>query len=196
MLRFDIERTQQALQYLVDSSYAGRHITKLRAAVARPRALPFRDECEVLNELLVVGRQSLCAMEKLIEVAEFKRSTRGSYQREFMARKRERERKIVRIESLLSEKTLSLDERMLIITKQHAAWNHEKEAFLREQSPAGWKERNKAISDFWAKKDRELDQKLRALEHPEVHRKTPTYRHWAAPKTLLGEKLASALNRR
>lgn len=196
MLSFSVERTQQALQYLVDSPYAVRHINKLRVAVDKPRAMPFRAECETLNELLVVGRQSRSAMEKLIEIAEFKRSTRGTYQREFMAKKRERERKVIRIECLIADRTLSLDERVLALNRQYEVWGQERESFLRKRAPTSWKSRNKAISDFWMFRDRELDQKIVTLEQRhEIRRKVPAT-FWAHPQTVMGQKLVEALSKR
>ena len=73
MIKFDVARARQAVQYLVDTNYFSHHLRKLRSTVEKPRALPFKGEAEVLNELLLIGRQNLDAMEKLVALAEFKR---------------------------------------------------------------------------------------------------------------------------
>jgi hypothetical protein len=100
MLRYDIERARTAVQYLVDSPYFKHHVKRLRNVVSRPRALPFDGDSETLNELLVLGRQNLEAMENLISVAEFKRGAKGSYMSGFMRAKRERDRKLILIEEV------------------------------------------------------------------------------------------------
>lgn len=194
-MEYNLDRARQALQFLVDSPYGARHIDRIKSLVQKPRAVPFRDEAEVLNELLVVGRQSPEALIKLIDVAEFKRRTRGSYQREFMATKRLRERKVIQLECLLRERTLSLDERNLLLQKQHQQWNAEKASFLSGHGELEWAERNKVIREFWSKVDAELDRKLEIARRQErvVHRKTVVHPGWFKPAGQLGEKLLSAL---
>ena len=195
-ISYDVRRTQQALQYLVDSPYGMRHITKLKAMVDKPRALPFREECEPLNELLVIGRQNRDALEKLIDVVQYKRSSRGSYQREFMATKRARERKVIQLECLLRGKNLTLDERNLVLKQYYETWRSMKEEMIATREPASWAEKNELIAEFWAEVDAGLDKKLARAREQE--QRTATRRHvvhaaWQNPKTVLGQKLAEKL---
>lgn len=193
-LQYDVKRTQQALQFLVDSPYGVRHINRLKALVPKPRALPFKAEAEPLNELLVIGRQNWDAFVKLLDVVQFKRRSRGSYQREFMAAKRLRERNVIQLECLLREKNLSLDERAQVLSEQYQKWTMEKQAYLAAYADAEWLERNAAIREFWANVDQDLERKLRIArdrEERNVRRKQEVH-VWSHPKSQLGEKLAQA----
>lgn len=195
-MEYNLVRAREAVQFLVDSPYGTRHIARIKSLVDKPRSTPFRDEAETLNELLVIGRQSKEALLKLIDVAEFKRRTRGSYQREFMATKRQRERKVLQIEGFVQNRTLSLDERVLALQQQYQRWNTEKTAFLATRTPLEWASRNKAIGEFWAKVDAELDRKIilaREQEERVVHRKKVIHQSWLKPAGQLGEKLFDAL---
>lgn len=196
-LQFDVERTQKALQFLVDSPYGVRHINRIKSLVPKPRALPFREEAEPLNELLVIGRQSTQALEKLVDVVLFKRRTRGGYQREFMAAKRLRERKVIQLECLVQEKNLSLDERQHVLTAQYQRWAQEKAAYLGQYGDMEWMERNAAIKEFWSRVDKDLERKLRFArerEEQSVRRKQEVH-VWSRPRGVLGEKLLGALER-
>jgi hypothetical protein len=167
MLSYNPERVREAVQYLVDTSYFQHHLRKIRSNLPKPRAMPFKGETEVLNELLVVGRQSAKALENLIELAEFKRQdSKGNYQARFMAAKRERERKIIALEQILQKKRLSLDERRAAIIKHSEQFKQDKEAHIQTSQAAyiaefgdepGWKEKQQFIKEFWALKDMELD---------------------------------------
>lgn len=195
-VRYDVARAQKALQFLVDSPYGMRHIQRIKALVEKPRAMPFQDEADSLNELLVIGRQSREALDKLIDVVEYKRRSRGSYQRDFMATKRARERKVVQLESLLREKNLNLDERMLVLRQYYDKWNVEKDAFVAAREPGSWMERNEVIREFWTSVDENLDKRLAAAREQEariVHRKHVIH-NWGKPQGVLGEKLVEALS--
>lgn len=196
-IRYDVSKTQQALQFLVDSPYGMRHIQRIKALVEKPRTLPFDDEAVVLNELLVIGRQNRDALDKLLDVVEFKRRNRGSYQRDFMATKRARERKVIQLESILRDKSLTLDERMLVLKQYYAQWNKAKEDFIVAREPASWMERNEVIREFWMGIDKELDRKLAAAREQQdrVVTKHQAVRTWfKEPNTLLGQKLKDALH--
>lgn len=198
-LEYDVTRVQQALQFLVDSPYGVRHINRIKAVVAKPRACPFRADAEPLNELLVIGRQSPEALIKLIDVVEYKRRSRGSYQRDFMATKRARERKVIELEARLQGKNLTLDERNLVLQKQYQVWGIEKRDYIDSHAPETWLERNEVIREFWAEADAQLDRKLahaRNQEERVVRRKTVFHRAWGQPTSVLGEKLAGALQSR
>lgn len=182
MLKFDVQRAQEAVQYLVDSSYEKHHVKRLRNVVQRPRSLPFRGEAEVLNELLVVGRQNLRAMENLIAVAEFKRSAKTPYMKAFMQAKRERDRKVVQIEEVTNNRKLTLDERVALLRATHEKWNTERSRHLqgcaqqyREQcgKEPEWAHSNAFIKDFWMHKDMELDVLLRKAKEFASHRHQP-----------------------
>lgn len=157
MIEYNAERVRQAVQFLVDSSYFLHHTRKLRSTVKKKRALPFKDEAECLNELLVVGRQSETAMEALIEVAAFKRPGRNDYQRDFMAAKRRRDRKVLELEEALVGRQLGLDERNAVLHRQYDIWNKEKATMLDKLGEGEWAERNAAIKEFWVAKEKEID---------------------------------------
>jgi hypothetical protein len=192
MIRYNPARARDAVQFIVDSSYAVHHIKKLRTAVARPRSLPFKGEAEVLNELLVIGRQSRVAMENLIAMAEERRDTRNDYQRDYMAAKRQRERKVVQLETLLRGRPLSIDEAAQTIRKQQEVWRRERERAL--AGVTDWHAKNATIADFWRKKDHELEELIAEAQRSVdrvVHRRTVVE---LKPKkeTLLGQKLRAA----
>lgn len=124
---YDSQRALKALQYLIDTPYFPHRVRALRNAVVKPRRMPFKDDAEVLNELLVIGRQSLQSLENLIAVAERKRGTRNDYQREFMATKRRRERMAVRCEENRLSRKLTPNERYQYLAAITAKWNEERD---------------------------------------------------------------------
>lgn len=167
MLQYDQARIKEAVKYLVAAPYFKHHVRKLNSAVSRPRALPFRDDAEVLNELLIVGRQSLQSMNNLIELAEYKRDDRNTYQRKYMADKRKREAKVIAAQERLVRHPLSASERRKVLLAQYDIWNAQKEGHIAEcvkiyvgqfGDEPGWEQRNQFIKDFWIVKDMELDQ--------------------------------------
>lgn len=182
MLKYDVERAQRAVQFLVDSPYTKHHVKRLRSVVKRPRSLPFSGDAEVLNELLVIGRQQYQAMENLIEVADFKRKEKTPYMNAFMAAKRAREKKVVEIEETTLGRKLTLDERLALIRATRDRWNKERELhkdactsqyrahFNREPN---WQQSNQFIKDFWMLKDVELDVLLRKAQQFVSTRATP-----------------------
>lgn len=199
MIEYNAERVRQAVQYLVDSSYFLHHTKKLRSTVKKKRSMPFKDDAECLNELLVVGRQSEPAMEALIEVAAFKRPGRNDYQREFMASKRRRDRKVLELEEALVGRQLGLDERNQVLVRQYDIWNKEKAVMLAQLGEVDWTERNAAIRDFWSKKEAEIDaladEAKKSLAHKPVARKRLVVVE-PEPVGLLGGKLKEALKDR
>ena len=157
MIHYDMKRMRQAVQLLVDTPYFRHHLVKLRSTVLKPRALPYKDKLEVLNELLIVGRQSIEAMENLIQVAEFKRTDRNDYQRVFMANKRKREKKLIALIQARTGQKLSLDERLAALAAYAEAWRAEKEQFLQTLGAMTWEDKNMHTIAFWQLIDDELD---------------------------------------
>lgn len=194
MIEYNEKRAQAAVQFLVDSSYSVHHITKLRSTVTKPRAMPFKDDAECLNELLVIGRQNLKAMENLIELAEFKRGNKASYQREYMAAKRQRDRKVIELEQQLVGRKLTLDQRNALLQKQYVIWHKERDQLLKKFN-GSWVERNALLKDFWATKESEIDQLLaeakQTLDHVVKRKRVVIVER--QPKTVLGAKLKEAL---
>ncbi len=195
MITYDKGRAKQAVQYLVDSSYFRHHVTKLRNTVEKPRAMPFKDDAECLNELLIVGRQNLQAMENLIAVAEYKRGNKNDYQREYMAAKRQRDRKVLLLEELMSGKPVPAELRPKVLVQQYKVWNKERDNAVRADLP--WAERNQAIKQFWDTKERELDELIE-----EARKNGPVKRGpkrvvvvKQQPKTAFAEKLANAIKK-
>jgi hypothetical protein len=166
MIKHDVNRVKQAVQYLVDSSYFKHHVKKLRNAVEKPRSMPFKEDAEVLNELLLVGRQNREAMESLLSLANFKRDDHNEYQRKFMAAKRSREKRVLTIEQTMLGRDYTFEEARAALARHYDVWNQEKEvhvaacrtAYLNQfgEEPS-WQQRNQFIKDFWALKDMELD---------------------------------------
>lgn len=195
MVSFNPGRARDAVQILVDSSYASHHIRRLRSAVLKPRTMPFKAELEALNELLRIGRQNLVAMENLIAIAEYKRDSRTDYQREHMRTKRLRDRKIVRLETLMRGRPLTVDEATSAVRQQYDIWRRERETAIADKLE--WAERNAAIQAFWHRKETELDELLDEAQNTVdrvVHRKQ-VVRVEPKPRGALGEKLAAAMKR-
>lgn len=160
MINYDHSRAKAATQFLVDDSYFAGHVRKLRTFVGKPRALPFKDKAEALNELLVIGRQNLQAMENLISVAEQKRDDRNEYQRKFMAKKRARDRIVIAIQEARLGRKMTLDERKDALISQYKAWEHDKNAELARYPDATWDERNEIKNQFWEQIDAVLPEVL------------------------------------
>lgn len=197
MITYDKSRARRAVQFLVDSSYARHHITKLRNTVGKPRALPFKDEAEPLNELLLVGRQNLQAMENLIAVAEYKRANKNDYQREYMAAKRQRDRKVLELEELMTGQPVPAVHRPKILKQQQAVWTRERDVLLKNNANADWSERNQLIKDFWAAKEAELDALIQEARQNGPVKRTPkrVVVVKQEPKTNFGRALANAVKK-
>jgi hypothetical protein len=205
---YNLQRAKQALEFLTETPYFTHYTKRLKTLLGRPRALPYRDESEPLNELLIIGRQNPQALDNLLNAVQFKRSDRSSYQREYMAAKRGRERKVVQLESLLRGRDLSLDERNEVLLKQYEIWNREKEAFLVERiqqhteqfgEAPDWLSRNTYTKHFWEAKESELDALLqeatRTLAKGAVKRKRLVIVE--KPKdTVMREKMLALLDKR
>lgn len=158
MVQYDVARARKAVQHLVDTSYFSHHLRKLRSSLDKPRSLPFRGEVEFLNELLVVGRQSPEAFENLIKLAEFKRDGgKTSYQRDYMAAKRQRDRKVIKLEETMTGKKLSLEERRHLLLRQYAVWNKERDRLMQSVQDRSWAQRNEAVREFWQRKEHEIE---------------------------------------
>jgi hypothetical protein len=199
MITYDLNRARLAVQYLVNTSYFNHHLRKLRTTLAKPRALPFKDELEVLNELLVIGRQNREAMENLIKVAEFKRDDKNEYQRRFMAAKRQRDLKVIKLEELMQGKKLTLDERKDVLLKQYGVWHKERDKLVKKLGDASWADRNAAIRQFWEAKEAEVDALTTEARNAQEHHKKRKYTVVVSkpePKSALGQKLKKALDKR
>ena len=196
MIRYNTARARQAVQHLVDTSYFVHHLRKLRSSLERPRALPFKGEFEVLNELLVIGRQSPDAFENLIKLAEFKRDgDKNSYQREYMAAKRKRDRKVIALEEAMTGARLSLDDRRKLLLKQYAVWNRERDAMLESIKDRSWADRNLAIREFWQRKEHEIDL-LQQEASAQPVRRFKKYKVVAPPKpTMMRDAFKRALDK-
>jgi len=195
VVRYDPQRAKTAVQYLVDSSYTHHHLKRLRSAVRRPRALPFRDEIEVLNELLVVGRQNLQAMENLIELAESKRGNKCDYQRHFMATKRKRDRKVLLLETLMTGKELDKAAQEYVLRHQHEVWNKERVKLLQSLGDMKWDCRNAKLREFWDRKERELDALIAEAQRTGPIRRKRVVHVPRKPGSDFGKKLVKALDK-
>lgn len=191
-MKYDARRAREAVQFLVNSPYFIHHVAKLRTTVKKPRALPFKDAAEPLNELLVIGRQNPQAMENLIEVAQSKRDDRNDYQRHYMAAKRQRDRKVIQLEELLAGKTLTNDQRNHLLHRQYQVWNKERGQYLTKQGDVSWLERNEKIREFWHRKEAEIDALIEeAQKNPHKRKRVVVVEK--QPKTDFGRKLQKAV---
>lgn len=197
MISYDKSRAKAAVQFLVDSSYFRHHVTKLRNTVEKPRAMPFKDESECLNELLSIGRQNLQAMENLIAVAEYKRGNKNDYQREYMAAKRQRDRKVLLLEELMSGKPVAIPHRKAVLEHQYKVWNKERDQLLSKMANASWTERNHAIKEFWDVKELELDALIEEakLNGPVKRTAKRVVTVKQEPKTAFARALANAIKK-
>jgi hypothetical protein len=195
VISYDMERARQAVQYLVNSSYTHHHIKKLRSTVTRPRAMPFSGEIEFLNELLVIGRQNLQALENLIALVDSKHDSKGDYQRQYMAAKRKRERKVLLLEELMTGRPVLKEHRGDILHRQHLVWNKERDAQLAQWTDLNWADRNAKLKQFWDRKEAELDALIaEAREHGPIKRKRVVHVP-KVPKTEFGKKLVRVLDK-
>lgn len=193
MISYDLARARAAVQFLVDSPYFHQHVRKLRTTVIKPRALPFKDDAEPLNELLVIGRQNAQALENLIEVAEFKRSGRNDYQRQYMAAKRQRDRKVVEFEERVLGKKLSPEAKIQVLHRQYATWNRERDAFIKSMGEVPWNERNEHLKAFWERKEREFDALIEEAKINGPVKRKRIVKVAPAPRTEFGKKLAATI---
>lgn len=195
MIAYDKDRARAAVQYLVDSSYFRHHVTKLRNMVERPRSLPFKGEAEALNELLSIGRQNPEAMENLISVAEFKRSNKNDYQREYMAAKRKRDRKVLLLEELMSGRPVPKELRPKVIEHQYTVWNRERDVLLKRNADASWSDRNEKLRAFWAQKESEVDALIEEAKASGPVRRKRVVVVKQEPRTAFGKALANAIKK-
>lgn len=209
MIQYDVDRARDAVQFLVDDPFIARNLRKIRALAKRPRSVPFKGDAEPLNELLVIGRQSLQAMENLLAVAEFKRGNRGDYQREFMAQQRARDRQIIRLEETLLGATLSLDERLALVRRERAKLMEARKVFVAEQlalyrekfrEDPSTQARSEIVQAYWDRVDAEL---AAAIVHAEaaanVHRKDKPRLHIVErpdPKTVMAAAFKKVMRKK
>ena len=160
MITYDLKRAKLATQYLVNATFSSHHIRKIWTAVGKPRSLPFKNDLEHLNELVLIGRQSVQALKNLLELVEFKRDDAAAYMREFMRAKRARDSKyILLLEYEKGEKFTQTEKRQILIEK-YFHWNEEKRRFLERQGNLSYEEKNAALKLFWVEQERGLDEKL------------------------------------
>jgi len=202
-VEYDIPRATAAVQFLVDDPYAVARYKALRKAITQPRRLPYKDEAEMLNELIKIGRQSPVALEKLIAVAEFKRNLSDvSYMASFMSHSRRRVKDTLQIEQTMLGQTYTHEERYEAEHRVKAQWAAEKEAFLvkaQEEYGAGKLPHDQKIAmtrQFWARVDTLIEElKVRAetvKSKIEAPRKRKVTLDMAIPESEMAQKLNKA----
>lgn len=169
MVTYNLKRAKKAVEFLVQAAHYESYKASMKQIIDKPRALPYKDDKEVLNELIVIGRQSMRAFENLLEVVEHKRTTpedrKNEYQKEFMAAKRLRDRKFITLCELEKGKRLGVDERHSLLVTQHKKWEHDKLEYIALHGDVSWKDRNILINQFWETKDEELAQQIHEVEY-------------------------------
>ena len=198
MVEYDLNRAKKAVQLLVDVSHFSDYVKTLKKNVERPRALPYKDDLEVLNELLIIGRQDVKALDNLIAIAQFKRSApeekKNEYQREFMAAKRKRDKAMCQLEEALTGRALSADKRRALLLKQYKRWNDEKDKHLSLCGDISWTERNAVIKDFWYAKDLEVAKAYKNAVAEQA--KKVTKKRVVIARPLVREALIKAIDKR
>ena len=201
MLTYDVERARRAVQYLVTYSYGKSKIRKLRNVVTLPRSMPFKGEEEVLNELLVIGRQCELAMENLIALALHKRPEPNEVSAVTMSQRRRREAIAINYLRVMTGVKFTLDEAKEKASQLQSQWQQEKVVYIKqkliEHRIAHDKEmaavgRNYTLSQaFWGMKDEELarmkDETRRILEQRAANKSRLTVVR-AKDETSLEEK--------
>jgi hypothetical protein len=166
---YNLKKAKKAIEFLVEAAHYESYKVSMKKIIAKPRALPYRDDKEVLNELIVIGRQSMLAFNNLLEVVEHKRSTpeerKNEYQKEFMAAKRRRDSAFIKLCELEKGKRLGIDERHNLLVTQHKKWEHDKLEYIALHGDVSWKDRNVLINQFWETKDEELAQQIHEIEY-------------------------------
>jgi hypothetical protein len=205
MISYDQQRAKAAVEYLVNTTYFPHRVRGLRTEVKRPRALPYKGDEEVLNELLVIGRQSEQAMENLIAVAEFKRDQdRNAYQRQYMAAQRRRFRWAVELEERRTGAKLGLDERNRLAHEVQAIWLEERDAYVERRAEqwiaqhggeVSYDDRRIFIEQFWDQKNQELQAMLSEVPSADhVIRKKRRTVTVSTPTTVMGQALQKAID--
>jgi hypothetical protein len=176
-MKYDLERARRAVEYLVATPYFPHRVKGLRNEVTKPRAKPYKDDAEPLNELLVIGRQNLQAMENLIAVAEYKRDNdRGEYQRKYMADMRRRHKLAAQLEERNTGHRMTLDERKDFALEIQAEWMEERDSYVARRqaqyiaqfnTEPGFEDKRAFIEQFWEIRERELEAMLSEPSSPE-----------------------------
>jgi hypothetical protein len=160
-MEYNVERAKAAMNYLVRSQYYAQTWRKVVAAAQRGRSEPFTGEQETLNELVVIGRQNMQALENLYEVVKSKRHDKNDYQRQFMAAKRRRDGKAVKLQEAVGGARMTYEERREFLLSKYAEWHKARDKMLAQTPELEWDDRNAKIRDFWDAVERDLDVALR-----------------------------------
>lgn len=204
-VKYDVGRATEAVQFLVNDPYAVNRYKTLRKAITQPRRLPYKDDAEVLNELIVIGRQSPIALEKLIAIVEFKRNlSEKTYMASFMAASRKRVKDALRVQEIMAGVAYNAEERYEAERKVKELWTAEKMSFIEEaerkyveatgEEALPYDQRIEVNKAFWAKIDAELvDMKERA-EALSVTIKAPKKYKVVVDKKVLDSEIARKLN--
>ena len=159
-MQYNVNRAREALQYVVRSPYYSQLWRKIQATAKKPRSVPFKGDQEVLNELVLIGRQKLSALDNLYKIVQQKRRDKNSYQREFMAAKRRRDRKFIRQQELVTGTTMTPEQRQEALSKQYEIWHKQRDELVKACDSVSWEDRNDRIKAFWADIDEELDKAI------------------------------------
>ncbi|MFZ6731950.1 hypothetical protein ACO0LG_08535 [Undibacterium sp. Ji42W] len=206
-VNYNVARATAAVQFLVNDSYAASRYKKLRSAVARPFVLPFKEEKEVLNELVLIGRQSPLALEKLIAIAEFKRNVDDkTYMATLMAAQRRRVKDALFVEQTMAGVKYTHEERYEAERRIRTNWSNERAMLLEQETkkheekfgePLPYETRREIIKLFWDRIDTLLVRlKKEAVEKSEQVRVAKKYKVEVdkhIPETEVARKLTAAL---
>ena len=180
-MSIDMDLVKGAAKQLVTAPNASDLFKILDSAVRRGVGLPIRltREFAAMNPLLALSQENHELYETIIQWVFDKRDAMGldplrdvtvynknSYMREFMANKRERERRAVDIENMLrSDKDrLKGKSRIEFVQRQSAYWKHHRDKLVEaERKALGAKHLpqdvySKVLKNFWADVDRQLDE--------------------------------------
>lgn len=174
-----------AVNTLITSPNAHELYASLEAAGKVPTQYPvsLRGEAAVFNELLDLRRADPGAYERVIDLAEQRRETFGfdalrhavppgynkvSYQREFMAQKRDRQRVAAEIENTVRPERDRLigNARLEFMRRQSMRWKEQRDAFLQRARDAhGGRlsvgQIQTILTQFWSAVDADLEARLK-----------------------------------
>lgn len=174
MINYNVDKAVKAVQYLVTDQFYARRVRKLWNTVAKKRSLPFKDDEEPLNELVIVGRQDEKALQALLSLAEYKRTDKNEYQRQFMAAKRKRQALYVEVYEKLNGEKASLEKRREILIRQQEEWDRERDEYVAENSQRyretygedpTWTQTNEMKREYWAIVDARLAKMREEVEY-------------------------------
>lgn len=202
----DKARIAAGLSLLVNARDYTKRVRQIAAVIEDWDDTPmlFGGALEPLNALIDVGLADRQALERLLDLAQRKRSgipqaRRVDYQRGLMREKRDRLYRAVELEELVRGSPLKGEARAKYMRETQGRWMAERNAFIAAKGNLSWKERNVAANEYWQQVDaqlaRDLGEAKRVLEHKPMKRKRVVKVVRPKPVTALSKAFDKAKKR-